>query len=93
MSEISKEELEEIKKDYEIFKAENNSVFKASFLAARKHNFIELLSPNILKIPSNGENIIALIREGDLCVLVVRIKEIEQTITQKIQTALFSGNI
>lgn len=93
MSNISKEELEEIKKDYEIFKAENNSVFKASFLAAKKHNFVELLSPNILKIPSDEENIIALIREDDLSILVIRIKEIEQPVIQKIQTALFYNEL
>jgi hypothetical protein len=89
MNKISALELEEIKKDYEVFKAENNSVFKASFLAARKHNFVELIPANLLKIPSDEENIVALTRVNDLCILVIRIKEIEKPIIQKIQTALF----
>jgi hypothetical protein len=93
MNKISARELEEIKKDYEVFKSENNSVFKASFLAARKHNFIELIPENLSKIPSDKKNIIALIRENDLCILVIQIIEIEKPIVEKIQTALFYNEL
>lgn len=90
MVKIEQSELDEIKKEFEMFIAQNNSVFKAAFLVACKHNFQDLYDSGHKNIPSD-QNIIKLIRNSDNRFLVIRLQEIEKTIIQKTLTANFSS--
>ena len=89
---ITQKELEEIRTEYLTYRMQNNSVFKATFLVASKHQFLELTDINIDLIP-HDENIIALLRNDDNCLLVIRLKEVDQATVIKVQTALFYDEI
>ena len=89
MNPVNKQELEEIKKDYDTFKLKGNSVFKSAFLSVYKHGFCDLNEGQFPSIVKKEKDTLVMVRPEDETYIVVKIREEEIKTFIKVLCAFF----